>query len=482
MQKLREIGFKGIFDIQCDDRIGAKLFSTRSKRMYTNKDPLVSRQLISMIPGFKSSNLSMEEVRVVSELGAVKVSSLDHNESRKGSFNLQEADLAVCAAEDIVLRKEKLATIFNATSYIGLEPTDWKRGSCFITDQDGIVSGLSPASEMRLSSAMSIQLPDIRSILLSETERRIIDITKNMGINSQLVYGLYPEMDFNIESNRMQVSGNLDESVEMQRIVDANLLLSQKMGKTCILLLPQQIALNSHFREKMQIANRNINFVDLTKCDLNINDYKSGDIIVAHTGNLQQKVFDHLMLQGTTLPPVIEGCNSREICESAGSPFIHGSGKHSHLKQYDVSSIKQELHTQASLCLEQGDPKYIPQLAQYMEESLVSNPELLDYHTQRKEAFLKRPDACEYALDALGIKYNKGKFSTTKKEGINPEQLIKKQIDQDLVANPIAKISANFVGNLLQIVAANRAGEDDVNLEKDERKTRRTSPPCQFNR
>lgn len=110
----------------------------------------------------------------------------------------------------------------------------------------------------------------------------------------------------------------------------------------------------------------------------------------------------------TTLPPVIEGCNSREACESAGRAFIHGSGKHDHLKQYEVRlGDKQELHAQASLCLEQGDPRYVPQLVQYMEESLTFNPELIAYHEQRRKAFFRRPDACEVALNALGIKYEK---------------------------------------------------------------------------
>ena len=121
------------------------------------------------------------------------------------------------------------------------------------------------------------------------------------------------------------------------------------------------------------------------------------------------------MLQGTTLPPVIEGCNSRETCESAGRPFIHGSGKHDHLKQYDVrSGDKQELHTKASLCLEQGDSQYVPQLVRYMEESLTSNPELMAYHAQRKEAFFIRPDACEVAFEALGMEYLKPSLAEKK--------------------------------------------------------------------
>ena len=50
-----------------------------------------------------------------------------------------------------------------------------------------------------------------------------------------------------------------------------------------------------------------------------------------------------------------------------------------------------------------GGQECLPQLVQYMEESLESNRELMAYHAQRKEAFLARPDACEVAFDALGI-------------------------------------------------------------------------------
>jgi hypothetical protein len=261
---------------------------------------------------------------------------------------------------------------------------------------------------MRLSSIAAYQLPDISSIPLSITEKRIIDITRNAEVNSQLVYGLYPEMHYDIESGGMEESGNLDEATEMQRIIEANLSLSQKTGKPSILLLPQTIALDEIFIRKVKARNGKIHVVDLTTRDLDLGVYKAGDVIVAHTGRLQQTVFDHLMLQGTTLPPVIEGCNSREACESAGRPFIHGSGKHDHLKRYEVeASDKQELHTQASLCLEQGEPRYVPQLVQYMEESLTSNRELMAYHIQRREAFFRRPDACEVALNVLGIKYEK---------------------------------------------------------------------------
>ena len=160
MQKLREMGFKGIFDIQCDDRLGANLMNTKTRAMYRNDEPLVSRQLISMIPGFESVESSLDGVKVVNGLRAVKISSLPHD-YRSSNPRLPEADLAVCAAEDSgILNKDKKAKIFNATSYIGLEPTDWHQGSCFVTDLDGVVTRLPEASTMRLSSVAAYQLPD----------------------------------------------------------------------------------------------------------------------------------------------------------------------------------------------------------------------------------------------------------------------------------------------------------------------------------
>ncbi len=427
MQKLREMGFKGTFDIQCSDSLGSTLLNTKTGEEYVNNKLLVSCQLIGMIPGFESSEPNGDGVRIVAGLGAVKISSLPDNYRSMGKLELPEADLAVCAAEDSDYDNENTkAKKFNAVSYIRLEPTDWHQGSCFVTDQDGVVTQLPSASIMRLSSVATSQLPDISSIVLSATEQRILNITSGAEINSQLIYGLYPAMHFSVELKVMKETGNLDEAIEMQRIVEANLSLSQKTGKSSILLLPQEVALDAYFIRKVKGGNDNIHFVDLTKCDVDMRAYKAGDVIVAYTGCLQQTFFDHLMLKGTTLPPVIEGCNSRETCESAGRPFIHGSGKHCHLKQYDVgfSGHKQTLHTEASLCLEQGDQNYVPQLVQYMEESLASNPsELMTYHQQRKEAFFKRPDACETAFNALGIKYSKPSLAEEKPNNkpTNPE-------------------------------------------------------------
>jgi hypothetical protein len=423
MQKLREMGFGGTFDIQCDDRLGASLFDASARSEIINTKPLVSQKLKSMIPGFEHSPLLPDGTRDIPGIGKVRLSSLPHDYERSSTFSLTKADLAVCAAEDsLIMKKEKRPEIFNSSAYIGLEPTDWYQGYCFVVDEDGIVTELASAEESRLSSRTSVQPFDLKSIEISPVEARALDIAANPAVNSQLVYGLFSEFSIDMESSdgRMELNGKLDQVTEMQRIVEANLSLSLVSGKPTVLLVPQEIALDSEFIRKVQSGNPNVFFVDLCRGPIDLTKYEPGQVVISYTGRLQQAVFDHLMLEGTTLAPVIEGCNSVELCESMGRPFIHGAGKFCGLKRYDVAlGDNQELHASASLCLEQGDPKYLPNLVQYMKGTLEGNVELHEYHEQRRSAFLSRPEACELAFDALGIPYNSSLLQENKKVEIS---------------------------------------------------------------
>jgi|GEM_PF-5459891 len=210
MEKLREIGFNGVFDIQCDDKLNQMLFD-ESKDGHLNKEPVVSKKLIEMIPGFKSSEINSEGVRSVEGLGMIKMSSLPSDYlDKKPPFPL--ADLAVCAADDVILKKNEKTKILCASSYIGLEPTDWHMGECFVIDSDGITQSFPSSHEMRLSSLASSQLPDISSdISFSRAEKIIMqNIVGKDKINSQLIYGLYPEM-----KSTGEVTGNLDEITQM---------------------------------------------------------------------------------------------------------------------------------------------------------------------------------------------------------------------------------------------------------------------------
>lgn len=90
-------------------------------------------------------------------------------------------------------------------------------------------------------------------------------------------------------------------------------------------------------------------------------------IIMAYTGMLPSNTFNYLMLKKTKLPPVVEGNNARELCESFGRPYLHGGRIYDDFKCYDVHVDylnTQELHCAASRCLKNKLYTEIDSLAQ----------------------------------------------------------------------------------------------------------------------
>lgn len=434
MQKLMEMGFEGVFDVLCYDKIGQRIFDFSTGKYYINQKPLVSSQLIKMIPDLEHLILNSPESKLVKGLGKLRISSLPNDFRNNSSFKLERADLAACAADDSFYDKHlmsKQIQIFNAASYIGLQPTNWSSQQCFVTNNDGTVVILPSTSETRLSSTAAYQLPDISSITLSDTEKKIIpEVVSNFKINSQLVYGLYSNNKF---SQMSEPSSNkyLNEIVELSMIVKANSILSNETQKPSILILPQETVYLKAKDYLPFVINDQLKIVNLKENNLNISNYRAGDVVIAYTGHLQQPVFDYL-LSATTLPPVIEGCNSMELCESIGIPYLHGSDPLSCPKRYEVElNKKQDLHLEASRCLEKeryeneghigGQYKHFEQLLQYMRESLIPNSDLIEYHKQRKEEFLKRKDVCELAFDTLGIHYTKNKCDESSSVLENPQ-------------------------------------------------------------
>lgn len=243
MEELRRLGFRGIFDIQCDDKIGAEL-DDKYLQPYINTKPLVSPRLIAMIPELQSSPCNEEGAREVPRLGKVKISSYVHKSS------LPEVDLTICAADDnyFVGDFSKLPEIYNTKYYISLQPTDWHY-FYFVVNKEAVTLYNNNLPKMRLPSSSLCK--DLSSVTLSPTEQRILNLINNDKINSQLVYGLYSSnhcIGNDSEGPLYEDSGHLQESTEVKLVIKANIEISHKTGKPSILLLPQEIALDSFFR------------------------------------------------------------------------------------------------------------------------------------------------------------------------------------------------------------------------------------------
>jgi hypothetical protein len=85
--------------------------------------------------------------------------------------------------------------------------------------------------------------------------------------------------------------------------------------------------------------------------------------------------------------------------------------KHYVAQQYEKFHPYQELHNAASNCLKEGNVFArvdLTQLATYMLKAVCG--ELSEYCLARKEAFLRRPDACSYAFNILSLATNESQI------------------------------------------------------------------------
>jgi hypothetical protein len=402
MLRLRELGFNGAFDVVCKDHLGGNQYDPATDSYFTVNTPDISERVRNMLPNYNTAPEDSAGFKNIPEFGSIRITSLPHDYSTIMQFI--KVDLVVRAAADTELDYRADATVFNGTSFISLQPTDWYQGRSYVVDQDGVIFELASAKQSRLATKNST-CTATADIKLTAVEERILTYLQTNNFNTQLVYGLYPSSKYNIETRKMETSGNLDEALEVRRIVEANQHLSKITGKPTLLLLPQEVAQDPQFKSSIRSSCDATHFVDFTNhnCLFNVSSYDPESVIIAYTGALQQQFFDYLMLQGTTLPPVIEGCNSREICENAGKPFIHGSGINDPLRKYAVGlKFQQELHSKASKCLETGQIEFLPALIEYMLQVLQREDGLLDYHLQRLQQYHEQPDATNAALEMLG--------------------------------------------------------------------------------
>lgn len=405
MQKLRELEFRGEFDIHYDESYPLP-FASNARNQSSGSN---GRKIKILIPGFSAKPLNvLDEGQKIEHpvLGKMLVTRLPEIDSKTGSYQLSQVTLAMTSADDwCLLHHDTKAQLYNCDIYIGLQPTDWKRASRLISTKNKEFEFL--ASDLRLSSAYSAKKISVSEMKLSPHEKLVLELCTNPKLNTQLVYGLYPaeERDPALSIFKMQPTGSLEPEVECSRLIEAHQQLEN--CKLTVLFFPQEIC--KKLKNFFDRSFKNVTFIDLTIDEslksLDIDKLPHDSIIVAYTGLLQPEFFDYVMLHGTTFPPIIEGCNSIEACEFSGRSFVHGGGKNAHLNEYKMDSKLvelQKLHVNASLCLQTGDPKYTNELAKYLSEATAGK--LDEYHKARQKGFLQRPDACEFVFAKLAPK------------------------------------------------------------------------------
>ena len=428
MRRMRELGFSGKFHICYDEKFPYPGDTPEKKK----ENGSVGNALAKLIPGFTPHDLS--ERGIISKtlhempLGEVEITRLP--DGYHTTYNLEKVSLVMCAASDCSL-EFRGADIYRGSCFISLQPTDWnffKNKTSFIHFQ-GEERFTKLSDNFRLSSDVSerstLQLPPP-----NELEQSLLSC--NTGFNTQLVYGLYPDVaPSKYNPHQMEATGNLNPKLLMQNLIQAHAQLT--LSKPSMLIIPQPIIfdLMDELRRYASSLGKNIVFINAAAGErIPIDSSDRNAIYIMHTGYLDVNFFDHLMLRGTNMPPVIEGCNSCESCEYAGRPYIHASAipSESSLKVYVPENRVQTIHKNASLCLETGDVSKVRSLSEYIDMSTRNTDELNEYSQLRRQKYMERPDAVETALNIADAAHPEMNLKST----IVAEDL---QLSQDVSAS-----------------------------------------------
>ena len=398
MRRMRELGFSGKFHICYDEKFPYPGDTPEKKK----ENGSVGNALAKLIPGFTPHDLSergmISKTLHETPLGEVEITRLPNGYHT--TYNLEEVPLVMCAASDRS-SESRGADTYRGSCFISLQPTDWnffKNKTSFIHFQ-GEEGFTKLSDDFRLSSDVSeraLQLPPP-----NELEQFLLSC--NTSFNTQLVYGLYPDvLPSRFNPHQIEATGNLNPKLLLQNLIQAHTQLT--LSKPSMLIIPQPIIFDliDELRRYANSLGKNIVFINAAAGErISIDSFDGNAIYIMHTGYLDVNFFDHLMLRGTNMPPVIEGCNSCESCEYAGRPYIHASAipSESSLKVYVPENRVQTIHKNASLCLETGDVSKVRSLSEYIDMSTRNTNELNEYSQLRRQKYMERPDAVETALN-----------------------------------------------------------------------------------
>jgi hypothetical protein len=409
MKRLRELGFKGVFDVRYDDHVPPFMVIDETKTSIPDemREVLayaktlvggVGRALNVLMPEFTPTPpLKHDPGQTINEttngLGPMRITRLPYLSSYYDmNTALPKTTLTISAADDRAKMNDGLNRLqkYNTGRYISLQPTDWNVGERFVCPKRG--NPIQLDDDLLLVCEPQFKAEDLQVNQLNAKEKRILDLVKNGACYTQFVY----TCDIYKTSSAIPVTDLINAH-------KANISKGKLNDKPIILLCPRAEKGLTELTEYHDLTKNNLTESELSD--------KNGSVIIVNTGDLSPAFF-HYLLASTSFPPLLEGANTIAYCDLTGLPYIYCCDSREPFRAYDQVPDKttQALHEYASKCVANRNadcPVYVDILANYLDKSVNDKSAIQNYHASRANAIKnERADITPTALAASGVELN----------------------------------------------------------------------------
>lgn len=300
-----------------------------------------------------------------------------HSDSWGSGPDLTPVDLAIIPSGDCLsaLNMEDCGR-WNSVSVLTTRPTGWPLGkeSIRVIGQRELyldkyressagalyaVPNVSPHMQTLIDEALNNQLLSLEQ---ANFLRKVLELKQSGTIRLQFIYGLF-DKDVPTEPGR----GVHDE---LRAIIDTVETAFSPLDKPIVIVALQN--LSSERQQKLTALT---------------------DTLLPQThlfciSDLPPKLFETLLCEGGTLPPVVEGANNTALLEASGKPYLHGKrplSRPPERKGNERFQAMQELHLNACKFLEGEDTEKL--FAATVDFLKIPEDEKHTYFVERKAKY-----------------------------------------------------------------------------------------------